>query len=309
VLASAAGERELRTARSVSEVLAWRIGRNLVADPGSETPASTPLAEEILPWLAGPVPSLTPDSDTGIARYLDEATDLISTRVDDLAAAAVRHRPPWMLPLGLPPDDPDAERKWLRHVAIVAAYREQYKVSTEDPRQLLGTYAETGQPGNKAYWHAAESVLAARRLAGLDPTAATATPEDQARVQLSADIYRALPADQRAQIATDVAARLGTAWFGDHTAPDEEAATQPAHAAVLTDTLVRRGLMTSTPRSAHMPVMGEEPLEADLARRNLAHRNRQADVHKSEAPAPAPHLEPPLRRDAATTPAPRHRLG
>jgi hypothetical protein len=211
-----------------------------------------------------------------------------------------------MLPLGLPRQDPDGERQWLRHVAIVAAYREQFKVTTDDPRQVLGPYPESGELAHKPYWHAAESVLAARRLAGLDPTAATATLDDPARAQLAADIYRALPAGQRAQIATDVAARLGTAWFGDRTAPDDEAATKPAHAAVLTGTLVKRGLMMPMPRSAHTPVMGEEPPEADLARRSPVHRNRQADVRKSEAPAPAPHLEPPLRRyDLSPSASPR----
>jgi hypothetical protein len=310
LLSSMASERELRTARSISEVLAWRIGRHLAARPGPEAHEAAPPTEGVMPWLASPGPSPALDAaGTGIARYLEEAADLIGARVGELAAAAVRQRPPWMLPLGMPPEAPGTGREWLRHVAIVAAYREQFKVTTDDPRQVLGPYAESGQPGNKAYWHAAESVLAARRLAGLDPTAATATPEGEARAQLAADIYRALPAGQRAQIATDVAARLGTAWFGDRTAPNEEAATQPAHAAVLTGTLVKRGLMTPMPRSAHTPVMGEEPLEAGLARRSPTRRVRQADGHMSDAPAPAQRLQRPLRHDVTAAPAPRPRLG
>ena len=69
----------------------------------------------------------------------------------------------------MPPEDPEIERQWLRHVAVVAAYREQFKVTTNDPRQALGPYATSGQPGHKAYWHAAESVLAARRSPDLAP--------------------------------------------------------------------------------------------------------------------------------------------
>jgi hypothetical protein len=62
--------------------------------------------------------------------------------------------------------------------AIIAAYRDQYKVTSNDPRQVLGPYAEPGHAGHAAYWHAAESVLAARRLAGLEPTTAAASEDD-----------------------------------------------------------------------------------------------------------------------------------
>jgi hypothetical protein len=59
-LSSAATTRELRTARSISEVLAWRIGRHLAAtgspDRG-DSAASTPAAG-LLPWVASPpIPS------------------------------------------------------------------------------------------------------------------------------------------------------------------------------------------------------------------------------------------------------------
>jgi hypothetical protein len=73
-----------------------------------------------------------------MARYLEDGSGLIAARVDELAALAVRQRPPWMLPLGQAPADPELERQWLRHVAIIAAYREQFEVTTDDPRQILG---------------------------------------------------------------------------------------------------------------------------------------------------------------------------
>ena len=73
--------------------------------------------------------------------------------------------------LGTQPADPDRAHEWHCHVGVIAAYRDQHKVTTDDPRQVLGPYAETGRAGHRAYWHAAESVLAARRLAGLEPAA------------------------------------------------------------------------------------------------------------------------------------------
>jgi hypothetical protein len=132
LLAAVSGERELRTARSISEVLAWRISRHLAAHPeaGSAQPAAGAApVERLLPWLAGR--RTTPRTSEGITQYLRDASDLITARVGELAAAAVRQRPPWMLPLGLPLDDPDAERQWLRHVAIIARPAAGYSAVAE----------------------------------------------------------------------------------------------------------------------------------------------------------------------------------
>jgi hypothetical protein len=307
ILAAVASERELRTARSISEVLAWRIGRQVATRPGPVVGEATPAAAGVLPWLTGPGSSpAAAAADPGIGRHLGEAAELISTRVDELAATAVRHRPPWMLPLGLPPDDPDAERQWLRHVAIVAAYRDQFKVTTNDPRQVLGPYAESGQPGHKAYWYAAESVLAARQLAGLDPATSAAGPNGQAHARLAADIYRTLPESERATISTEMATLLGPLWFGDPVAPDEIAAAPPAHASTLADMLARRGHLTITQLSPRTQLTIDEPLEAEYARRGPAHRLDPA-VAPIPQPVPARRRDPPARTRVPnqTSPQPR----
>jgi hypothetical protein len=241
----------LRTARSVSEVLAWRVNRYLAAHPsdadleagGSQAchPASLS-REELLPWVQRP--RRDGDDAQPLRQWLTEAGDLITARVDELASTAIRHRPPWTLPLGQSPSDPEAERQWLRHVSVIAAYRDQHKVTSDDPRQVLGPYPESGRAGHKAYWHAAESVLVARRLAGLDAPAVADTAEAQANVQVAADLYRALSPGERAMISTEMAARLGPLWFGDRTEPDEDAAAQPVHAATLASALIERGDMT-----------------------------------------------------------------
>jgi hypothetical protein len=240
---------------------------------------------------------------------LAEAGDLITARVDELAATAVRHRPPWMLPLGQPPADPEAERQWVSHVAIIAAYRDQHKVTSDDPRQVLGPYPESGRAGHKAYWHAAESVLAARRLAGLDGPAVAATAEARARVQVAADIYRTLPAGERATISTEMAARLGPLWFGNRTEPDADAATQPVHLATLSTTLTERGHMSLTPKPVQRPAMIPEPVEAQLARRGPAHKPTPA--HKpsmTRAPEETQQRQQLIRPDLPTSSGRQHRL-
>ena len=146
----------LRGARSVSETLAWRVNRYLAAHPAETADehgddAVRPSREVLLPWVQRP--RWNGDDARPLGQWLTEAGDLITARVDELAVTAVRHRPPWMLPLGQPPADPEAERQWLWHVGVIASYRDQQKITADDPRQVLGPYPESGRPGHNAYWH------------------------------------------------------------------------------------------------------------------------------------------------------------
>jgi hypothetical protein len=94
-----------------------------------------------------------------------------------------------------------------------------------------------------------------------------------------------------------MADRLGPLWFGDPAGPDEDTATQPAHAAALTDTLTSHGHLTPvTDPTARLPVP-DEPPEADLARRAPRPRpvRQSAQHHRGE---------PAGRRDPLIHPAP-----
>jgi hypothetical protein len=213
-----------------------------------------------------------------------------------------------MLPLGQPPADPEAERQWLHHIAVIAAYRDQHKITSDDPRQVLGPYPESGRAGHKAYWHAAESVLAARRLAGLDAPPVAATAEARARVQVAADIYRALTDDERIAITTEMASKLGPLWFGHPAEPDEDAATQPVHAAALTSTLSAHSHMTPAPEPARREPAAHEPVEAAFARRRPGHRPiaaRQTAGRESSPNRKQDHL---IRPEQPVQPDRQHRL-
>ena len=175
--------------------------------------------------------------------YLKDAATLITTRIQTLADTAVRFRQPWTSALGQPPDDPGRAREWRRHAAVVAAYRDQHKITSDDPRQVLGPYAEPGHASHKAYWHAAESVLAARQLARLGPANGSAA-DNRARTQVAADIYRGLPNDERATVAELAAAMPGSMWLGGPAGPDEQAAARLAYAPQLVTVLAGRGHFT-----------------------------------------------------------------
>ena len=324
-LTRTATARELRTARSISEVLAWRINRHLAAHsaasagagttpndttmttansplttadsavptdghdhaPASHAAATGSLAAPLLPWVPGPRQDPGDAVAAPLTVYLGDATALITARVTDLADTAIRFRQPWTSALGQQPADPDRSREWRRHVGVIAAYRDQHKVTTDDPRQVLGPYAETWRAGHRAYWHAAESVLAARRLAGLEPENGTSAG-DRARAQIAADIYRSLPDHERAGIAAAVAAAPGTLWLGDPAGPDEHAATQPGYAPQLITMLARERHLTaaSGPFPRTQPVPDSEPWEAELARRGRPGQGRPGRPHGT-GPEPA----------------------
>jgi hypothetical protein len=310
LLSSVVNARELRTARSVSEVLAWRIGRHLADQSanGSADATTSGAASRLLPWVAGPPDSAADASP--LARYLLEASDLIASLVSELADTAVRHRPAWMNLLGRGPHDLAQAQEWLHHVAVIAAYRDQYKVADEDPRQVLGPCPEPGHAGYVAHRHAAESVLSARRLSGLEPVGNQPRELDRARTQLATDVYLALPDDERTAVATAMATKLGVLWFGDPEVPDEQAATWPAYATQLAAALTERGhLTTPAADSAHVPPEHDlRPLEAELAERRRGRTHRDSD---RSLPAPGMRHRPEAMAPHAPTEnmTPQHRHG
>jgi conjugative relaxase-like TrwC/TraI family protein len=337
-LTRSATARELRTARNLSEVLAWRINHHLAAHSAapasagttpSNTTANSPLTNadsavptdghdhapashaaatgSLLPWVPGPRQGPEGAVAAPLTAYLGDAAVLINARIADLADTAIRFRQPWASALGQQPADPDRAREWRRHMSVIAAYRDQHKITTDDPRQVLGPYTETGRAGHRAYWHAAESVLAARRLAGLEPPNGTSA-DDRARAQTAADIYRSLPDHERAGIAAEVAVAPGTLWLGDPAGLDEHAATQPCYAPQLIATLTRGRHLTAASKT--LPVPDGEPWEAELARRG---RPGQGRPERPNATSPEPAARshgrplqqiPPRHASPATGPAP-----
>jgi hypothetical protein len=333
-LTRTATARELRTARSISEVLAWRINRHLAAHsaapagagttpnditmatanssltnadsavpadghdhaPASHAAATDSMTAPLLPWVPGPRQDRADAVAAPLTAYLGDAAALITARVTELADTAIRLRHPWTSALGQQPADPDRAREWRRHVGVIAAYRDQHKVTADDPRHVLGPYAETGRTGHRAYWHAAESVLAARRLVGLEPANGTLA-SDQACTQIAADIYRSLPDHERADIAAAVAAAPGTLWLGDPAGPDEHAATQPGYAPQLIAMLTRERHLTaaSDPFPRTQPVPDGEPWEAELARRRRPGQGRPERPHGTSAEPAARSDDGPLQ--------------
>jgi conjugative relaxase-like TrwC/TraI family protein len=332
-LTRTATTRELRTARSVSEVLAWRINRHIAAhqadaekqavaandsaaatasapaagvdltlsaegnrsEPGNQPAPAGSQAAPLLPWVPGPRRVPTDGQATTMGTYLNDAASLITTRIQTLADTAVRLRQPWTTALGRQPDDPDGAREWLCHIAVIAAYRDQHKITSDDPCQILGPYPASGHAGHNAYWHAAESVLAARRLSGLDPAGTADSAEGRASAQVAADVFRALPQAEREAIATAIAETPGVTWLGCPDEPDEHAATCSGYGRTLAATLTTRGhLGVLTDHVKGHRGGPEEPVEAAFARRRHAAAQRPVAIRTPE-PGQGQRSQPTLR--------------
>jgi hypothetical protein len=197
--------------RSVSEVLAWRINHHLAASDDSTDKAVR--EAPLLPWVPTPRQGLVDPQSEGLNTYLDDMAEVIASRIQALAENGLRLRPPWISALGQPPADPARRSEWRRHVAVAAAYRDQNKITSDDPGQPLGPFAEPGHANHVAYQHAVRAILAARNLAGAP---SKGRPRyDQATAQLASDIYRSLAEEDRAAVVELVAASPEVMWSGD----------------------------------------------------------------------------------------------
>ncbi|WP_424534238.1 MobF family relaxase [Sphaerisporangium viridialbum] len=244
-----------------------------------------------LPWIITGGHHRDPDHQ--LVRYMSEAEKLISARVRHLADITTSTRPAWSTLLGTVPDQPHERSEWTRHVGIIAAYRDQQKVTTGDPQQILGPYPEPGRPQHTAYWHAVNSIVLARRIAGLDPDLERPGP-DPAQVQVAEDVYLALPDDDRAAVHAAVVQRRGDLWFGDRHSIDDHAVTQPINSRRLHQVLVERGHLTQSPADGarheatdNSPqdrrTAEQQPVEAQLAARRKAQRDAECDARMERA--------------------------
>jgi conjugative relaxase-like TrwC/TraI family protein len=193
-------------------------------------------AAGVLPWL----PANPAVTDPAFAGYLDEANTLIGQRQHQVTMDALQQQSAWLTGLGIAPTGSGAEHAgWLRKVAVVAAYRDQQQITTDDPAHPLGAYQNADSSGHRAFLHAADAVLAARH-----PHAAATDP---AVARVAADLYLALPDSDRDAITTAIAERLGDDWFGPRHGDADTLVTAPFYATHLHAELQKRDLLHPAP--------------------------------------------------------------
>jgi hypothetical protein len=354
LLRTIAEARETTGAENISQLLAWRLNRYLITDPGpapaariagreqdawstlawalkavenTGRTAETVLAHthansirelamhvqdtqitarreaELLgpnlpPWVT--TPAHVPDADSVQSAYLEAAAGLIGARTNALAEQAVAGRPEWTRTLGTMPEDPGTRADWQYQIAVIAAYRDQYKVTDNDPAHPAGPYIEPGRSGHDAYWHAAAAAFNAAHIASTGRSAATPSLDRDASNQVAADLYRALPEQAQQQVLRSLAARTGARWLATAGTLDDAALAKPELAEPLARALAEHGHLTPERREHNS---GSNPIEQepipDLVERRRAARAAERRAYRDGTlkplPTPARHHRPALR--------------
>ncbi|MGI5243193.1 MobF family relaxase [Dactylosporangium sp. CA-139066] len=181
ILTAVARSRELDTADSVAQVLAWRIDwqyQRHVPDPRRAVGTAYRTYTERIPRIAGVHPDIV-DALQQVARIADQ-------RVTGLAALAADHRPVWAAALGDVPghDDPAGRRTWLETAGSVVAYRDRYEYRGDDP---IGPEPHQRDLARWTAWHRASHALGVATLAGQLRAANIVELRHHVQAQLAAD--------------------------------------------------------------------------------------------------------------------------
>jgi conjugative relaxase-like TrwC/TraI family protein len=140
---------------------------NKTPDQTTSAPPQHPTAVGALPWAPSPPAAAT--SGDQLASYLNESFALISTRVAQLAETVISAPPAWLTSLGTPPEEPEHRAAWQASVTIIAAYRDQHRITTDDPRHPLGPHPDPANSGYHAHQHATQAIRIARHLSNSEP--------------------------------------------------------------------------------------------------------------------------------------------
>jgi hypothetical protein len=130
--------------------------------------------------VAGLVPRAGRADDEDLARAIHEREQAMERRARDLAEQAVRVGAPWAQPFGLPPADGVVAEVWWDRLAVIAAYRDRWRVMGTT---ILGDEAGIGSLGQAAHRaRARRAGQEAARLTGLlaqppAPTPPVPSPE------------------------------------------------------------------------------------------------------------------------------------
>jgi conjugative relaxase-like TrwC/TraI family protein len=252
------------------------------------------------PWVTAP--AQTADGNPVHRAYLTAAADLIGERACALAERAITDRPAWTRTLGDAPQDPAVRADWQRQIGVIAAYRDQYKVTDNDPGHPAGPYIEPGRSGHDAYWHAAAAALRATNIAASGQIATSPSTDRAATHQVAADLYRALPEGDRAQVLRAVAERAGVRWLGAPGTLDDAALTKPALAEPLAQALTEHGHLKAE-RDEHKAEQDQieksQEQTPDLVKRRRAARAAERQAYRDgtlkSLPTPARQQLPAVR--------------
>ncbi|MEV6527129.1 MobF family relaxase [Longispora sp. NPDC051575] len=276
-LAQAVMQRPLDDARSLSQVLAYRLGHTLTEQP---VPVTEPDSDawRALAWTLKAAENNGIDANTLLAT-VQPGGDLHALRqhVHHLTAPAPQQGVlPWENPLPQPTPAASVEHLTTteQHIADRLADLTRRAVDGQ-PAWVTALGPAPAQADEYAVWHRQVEIVAAFRdqhqitvdkadqpLGAYVPTdsamheaylrAADAVltayhldlePADPVNARISADVFSSLPDDQRTAVTRATAERLGDTWLGPLHGDADTLLTAPAYAAHLHHELIEQGLL------------------------------------------------------------------
>jgi conjugative relaxase-like TrwC/TraI family protein len=162
LLREAARRDQLDTLNEPAERLTLRITTYLDNRPfaASHRHDATPHTAALPSWLTTPPRVFTHqrEGDEDLRAALVEQTGQLRERVAQLVERAIGERPNWIEDNRTTPRTPAEDAEWRTHVATVAAYREQYKITAQDPICPLGPVVATNESDHLVHRQAEISV-------------------------------------------------------------------------------------------------------------------------------------------------------
>jgi hypothetical protein len=140
-----------------------------------------------LDLVAGLVPRASGIDDPDLARALGEREDAMAKRALGLAEHAVRSGAAWAKPFGVPPPSRAVAQAWWDRLAVVAAYRDRWRIGTAS---VLGAAKGIGSLAQAAHRSRAQRAAhEAARLAGVAlPTTTAVNGGQSARPEGEVDL-------------------------------------------------------------------------------------------------------------------------
>jgi conjugative relaxase-like TrwC/TraI family protein len=150
----------LEDAEDVAAVLRYRVDKAT-----SNPPRGCTLRPRL---IAGLIPEPLGDMTTEERGAIDQRTELIATAAAALADHAIASEAMWVQRLGDPPEKPAALAAWRADVAVVAAYRSRYRITSNLPTG--GSAPNDAQAAERQ-----RALQAARRAASFSRSETTAS--------------------------------------------------------------------------------------------------------------------------------------
>jgi hypothetical protein len=146
------GQHGLDDADDIAAVLRHRLDKAAFQAPRGKRDVRPRLVAGLIPEPLGPMS----DEDR---QAIDERKTLIEDRARALAEQALAAREPWTRRLGTPPADRGKNVRWLDTLATIAAYRERYDITSDQPAGV-GADSDAQRADRQRAVHAARAAQA-----------------------------------------------------------------------------------------------------------------------------------------------------